>query len=409
MAHIVMLRTRLTSGAQPEPVVADTAASLAALGHEVTLLAWDRDRDSDREAQAEWGRIVRYRRACPLNAPLAFARELPRFWCWCLRQMLALRGRDLVLHAHDLDTLPLGLFTAKLLRVLLVYDCHENYPALVEGAVSHRAALRLHRLEARLLRHCDGVLAAGPQGFARLTAMRREGRGAPFSAPLEEALAILKLPQAELVHDGVALVGNLKRLEDYPAAAVAARKPGKQLKILYIGVLENRPSRGILETALAVEGLRDVEFQIGGFGTLVPQLKRLCQRLRNTRYLGPVPPDDIARLTLEADAVLMALDPANLNSRLSAPNKLFEAMCAGVPVITCRELLMGHFVTDEGIGATFAWGDWRALRRSARELRDLPAERSAMGRRGRALAESGFHWGAAAERLARLYDSVLKR
>ena len=84
-------------------------------------------------------------------------------------------------------------------------------------------------------------------------------------------------------------------------------------------------------------------------------------------------------------------------------------MCAGVPVITCRELLMGHFVTDEGIGATFAWGDGRALRRSARELRDSPAERSAMGRRGRALAESGFHWGAAAERLARLYDSVLKR
>ena len=56
-----------------------------------------------------------------------------------------------------------------------------------------------------------------------------------------------------------------------------------------------------------------------------------------------------------------------------------------------------------------AKGDWRALRRSARELRDSPAERSAMGRRGRALAESGFHWGAAAERLARLYNSVLKR
>ncbi|OIR10895.1 MAG: hypothetical protein BEU05_01170 [Marine Group III euryarchaeote CG-Bathy2] len=408
MAHVVMLRTRLTAGAQPEPVVADTAASLAALGHEVTLLAWDRDGDSDAESKAEWGRLVRYRRACPLNAPLAFVRELPRFWCWCLRQTFALRG-DLMIHAHDLDTLPLGLFAARLLRAPLVYDCHENYPALVEGAVSHRAALRLHRLEARLLWCCDGVLAAGPQGFARLTAMRGEGHGAPFSAPLEEALAVLQLPQAELVRDGVALVGNLKRLEDYPAAAVAARKPGKQLNVIYIGVLEKQPSRGILETALAVEGLRDVEFLIGGFGTLVPQLERLCRRLRHTRYLGPVPPDDIARLTLEADAVLMALDPANLNSRLSAPNKLFEAMCAGVPVITCRELLMGHFVADEQIGATFAWGDWRALRRSARELRDSPAERDAMGRRGRALAESGFHWDAAAERLARLYDSVLKR
>lgn len=404
-----MLRTRLTSGAQPEPVVADTATSLAALGHSVTLLAWDRDGSSDREAVAEWGQIVRYRRACPLNAPLAFLRELPRFWCWCLRQLLALHRDDLVVHAHDLDTLPLGLFAAKLLRTPLVYDCHENYPALVEGIVSRRFALWLHRREARLLRYCDGVLAAGPQGFARLSAMRRRGVSAPFNAPLEEALAILRAPQAGLVSDGVALVGNLKRLDDYPAAKVAARKPGKRLKILYIGVLEKRPSRGILETALAIEGLRDVEFLVGGFGTLVPQLERLCRRLRNTHYLGPVPPGDVARLTLEADAVLMALDPTNLNSRLSAPNKLFEAMCAGVPVITCRELLMGRFVAEERIGTTFAWSDWHALRRTARALRDSPATRGKMGQRGRALAESGFHWDAAAERMVQLYESALKR
>ena len=48
-----MLRTRLTAGAQPEPVVADTALSLAAQGHEVTLLAWDRDSTGGAEAQAE--------------------------------------------------------------------------------------------------------------------------------------------------------------------------------------------------------------------------------------------------------------------------------------------------------------------------------------------------------------------
>ena len=227
-----------------------------------------------------------------------------------------------------------------------------------------------------------------------------------FGQPLEEALAILKLPQAELVHDGVALVGNLKRLDEYPAERIAARQPERRLRLLYIGVLEKHPSRGVLETALAVEGLGGVEFLVGGFGTLVPRLERLCQRLRNTRYLGPVPPDDIARITLEADAVLMALDPANLNSRLSAPNKLFEAMCAGVPVITCRELLMGHFVTDEGIGATFAWGDWRGLRAAVAGLRDAPGERSAMGGRARALAEERFSWTVCEARLAAVYSRL---
>ncbi len=399
-----MLRTRLTSGAQPEPVVADTAASLAALGHEVTLLAWDRDGDSDGESEAEWGRIVRYRRLCPLNAPLAFARELPRFWCWCLRQSLAIRG-DLVIHAHDLDTLPLGLFAARLLRAPLIYDCHENYPALVESAVSHQTALRLHRLEARLLPYCDGILAGGPGYYARLRQMLRRGAAAPFSATVAEALEVMQTTSTGADKGRLALIGNAKRLADYRLPETP-RQPGEPFRLLYIGVLEKRPSRGILETALAVEGLRDVEFLVGGFGTLVPQLERLCHRLHNTCYLGPVPPDEVAQRTMAADAVLLALDPANLNNRLSAPNKLFEALAAGVPLITCRELLLGHFVAEVGTGIAFAWGDWRGLRAAVAGLRDTPGERSAMGWRARALAEERFNWTVCEARLAAVYGRL---
>jgi len=406
VAHVVMLRTRLTAGAQTEPVVADTALSLAAQGHEVTLLAWDRDSTAGAEAQAEWGRLVRYRRACPLNAPLVFLRELPRFWCWCLRQILALRRRDLVIHAHDLDTLPLALFVAKLLRAPLIYDCHENYPALVDGAVSHRAALRLHQLEATLLRSCDGVLAAGPQGLVRLAGMRRSGGAASFSASVEEALDVLRAEPMEGLREGVTLVGNLKRLAEYPAEQIAARQPAKRLQLLYIGVLEKHPSRGVLETALAIEGLEGVEFLIGGFGTLVPQLERLCSRLQNTQYLGPVPPGEVATHTMEADAVLLALDPANLNNRLATPNKFYEAMAAGVPLVTCRELLLGHFVAEAGIGVAFAWGDWHELRRAIAGLRDAPEERKTMGARARELAERRFGWTVCEARLAELYGRL---
>ena len=60
----------------------------------------------------------------------------------------------------------------------------------------------------------------------------------------------------------------------------------------------------------------------------------------------------------------MALDPANDNNRMSTPNKLFEAMSAGVPIITCRELLMGQFVENEDIGLAFEWGRWDQLAES---------------------------------------------
>ena len=64
-------------------------------------------------------------------------------------------------------------------------------------------------------------------------------------------------------------------------------------------------------------------------------------------YIGSIHPDNVPLQTIDCDAVIMALDPSNDNNRMSAPNKLFEAMSAGVPIITCKELLMGQFVKNE--------------------------------------------------------------
>jgi len=369
----------------------------------VVLLAWDREGRHPPHSVTGWGRIERYRRACPLNDAHAFAAVLPRFYLWALRRLLALRRAPLVLHFHDLDTLPLGVAASRLLRRPLIYDCHENYPALVRGAVSDGVAQRLHRLEARLLRSCDGVFAAGPQGYARLGAMLRDGPRAPFAATLKQSLAVLRQPDADFQRGRLTLLGNLKRLEVFDAAGTAPYALPDGFRLLYIGVLERHPSRGILETALAVERLAGVHFIVGGFGTLVPRFERLVRRLRHTLFLGPIAPDDIPSLTNAADAVLLALDPANLNNRLSVPNKLFEAMAAGVPVIACRELLAGQLVEAEGCGVTFAWGDWHGLRAAVARLRDNPQARQAMGRRGRALAERRFNWGVCEGRLAALY------
>ena len=82
--------------------------------------------------------------------------------------------------------------------------------------------------------------------------------------------------------------------------------------------------------------MKDVQFDIGGFGTLVPRIKVIEQKFENVNYMGPIHPDNVPLETMNCDAVLMALDPSNVNNQLSAPNKLFEAMAAGVPIVTCK-------------------------------------------------------------------------
>ena len=73
-------------------------------------------------------------------------------------------------------------------------------------------------------------------------------------------------------------MGNAKRLDSYPISRIEKRKRGEKFRLLYIGVLEKHPSRGILETAITVNKMKGIQFDIGGFGTLVPTLKKVCRK-----------------------------------------------------------------------------------------------------------------------------------
>ena len=403
-----MVRTRLTTGGFAEPVVADTAKSLAKQGHRVILLAWDRTGKCETTTTTEWGTIWRYQEECNLNKPIAFARRLPGFLSWSTWQILAFQKieKDMILHYHDLDTLIAGVFTSKLIKVPLVYDCHENYPGLIAGAISSNISKSLHKLEALLIQYCNGIIAPGPADYARIRNMLKEGTKASFAATKEEAFEVLNMPHNDFLNSKLTRGGNQKRLETYPLRRIEGRKRTGKFRLLYIGVLEKHPSRGIIETILTVNKMKDIQFDIGGFGTLVPTLKKLSQNMDNIQYIGSIHPDNIPLQTIECDAVLMALDPANINNRLSTPNKLFEAMSAGVPIITCNELLMGQFVEREEIGLTFEWGKWDRLKAILMKLMFDEELCKRLGKRGRKLAEKKHNWEHCEERIESMYRYV---
>jgi len=408
MSLVIMVRTRLTTGGIAEPVVSDTAKTLSKLGYRVILLAWDRTGKFETTTTTEWGTIWRYQEECALNNPGLFARKLPGFLWWSTWQILAFHKleKNIILHYHDLDTLPAGALTSKILEVPLVYDCHENYPGLVKGAVSNTVANILHKFEAKLLVNCAGIISAGPANYARIESMLKEGTKAPFAASEEDAHEVMKMTQQQFLNSKLTRVGNVKRLDAYPMRKIENREKNDKFRILYIGVLERHPSRGIIETSLTIGKMKDVQFDIGGFGTLVPRIKAIERKFENVNYMGPIHPDNVPLETMNCDAVLMALDPTNVNNRLSAPNKLFEAMAAGVPIITCKELLMGQLVDREEIGLTFPWGKWDRLRATIMKLmfdKQLCAE---MGKRSRRLAEKTHNWERGEERIESLYRFV---
>ena len=66
--------------------------------------------------------------------------------------------------------------------------------------------------------------------------------------------------------------------------------------------------------------------------------------------LPAVPPDELCAWVASADVGVMAIQPSTLNHRLSTPNKLFECLAAGVPVVASDFPEMRRIVCDDPVG-----------------------------------------------------------
>jgi glycosyltransferase involved in cell wall biosynthesis len=95
-----------------------------------------------------------------------------------------------------------------------------------------------------------------------------------------------------------------------------------------------------------------------------------------------------------ADASIVAVPANSLNQRLSTPNKFWESLTAGTPMVVGRDLsVMRSIVEDEQIGATADPGDAADLARALASLLDAPDEvRAARRARALELARTRYNW-----------------
>jgi len=157
--------------------------------------------------------------------------------------------------------------------------------------------------------------------------------------------------------------------------------------VLFLGILG--ADRGLLESGEAVLRIPDTAFVALGFGPWFDLLHALDDEepYRGRHVTLPaVHPDLVSRWAAGADAVLIAVPGDSLNQRLSTPNKFWEGLAAGVPLVVGRDLrVMRRIVEEHDLGAVADPRDPADLARALADVLDVPpAVREA--RRGRALA-----------------------
>jgi glycosyltransferase involved in cell wall biosynthesis len=329
---------------------------------------------------------------------VVFAAHRPlRLRDWGRRVEISIEAGELaaadVWHAHDLETLPLALDLRRKHGGRVVFDSHELFlEAAGRARLGRIKRVILRQAERRWIRQADAVVTVNPSVAAEL---RRRYRIA-LPAVVRNCPTRWRPPPA--------FVSPLRA-----AAAAEGLEPGRALAIAHGGFQADRGFEELLEAAQPIE---DIAVVFLGYGPLESRYRAIAEGPWRGRLvvLPAVDPDDLSAWLAGADFAVCLIQPSTLNHRLSTPNKLFEAIAAGLEVLASDLPAISEVVRGRQLGLLVDPRDIPAIRAALRELAGRHEDQRQEARaRAFAAADADLNWEHEFQALLAAYDSLLPR
>ena len=121
----------------------------------------------------------------------------------------------------------------------------------------------------------------------------------------------------------------------------------EKLTIAYVGILG--ALRGIENLVRYAKEHADVNIKIAGFGPL-EHLFADVEKYPNIKYYGAVKYTEAIRIMNSADMIMGIYEKANPNHILAAPNKYYESLYLGKPIITTLDTIPGTRTVEDNTG-----------------------------------------------------------
>jgi glycosyltransferase involved in cell wall biosynthesis len=284
---------------------------------------------------------------------------------------------------------------ARLKRGPFLFEVRDLWPsfAIAVGVLKNPTLIKMSLwLEGFLYRHADLVVVNSPGYVAHVS-----GRGAR---------------RVELVPNGAD--PQMFDPADPGTGFRSANRLEDKFVVLYAGAHGMSNDLGV---ALAAAKILqdspepcDVVIIFLGDGKEKPALQKQAAEmgLTNVLFLPPVPKDAMAAALAGADACLAILKPIE-EYKTTYPNKVFDYMAAGRPVVLAIDGVIREVVEAAQCGVFAQPGDPAAL---AQAIQQLAADRAAsrrMGLAGRTYLEQHFSRSAVAEKLAGIMEGMLSK
>ena len=351
------------------------ALVLQQAGHDITIVA----PDFGTEPEAVWRRFNLVR---PESDPSKSLRiRYPLFW---LKAQGALSALDAdVIHAHDLDTLWPAVRAARRRDLPVIYDSHEYF--IEQSGLVARPFMRgvWSRLESRLIHRVHRTITVSGS-IARQLQDRYL---------LDQVITVRNLPPFRAVVDS-------RKIHD-----VLNLDPTLMVVLYQGGFLTDN---GLAEQMEAVAMVPGAVMVLIGDGPCEAELKSLALARglqKKVYFIARVPFSDLHEYTCSADLGLCLIKGSGQSFYHSLPNKLFEYMMAGLPVLASNFPEMRAVVNDSKAGRVEAPENVQAVGRAIRDmLADPHALRRCAGAARRAAEQ--YCWERECSKLVELYNAL---
>jgi glycosyltransferase involved in cell wall biosynthesis len=296
-----------------------------------------------------------------------------------------------IYHGHDLTGLPAAIDAARRHPgAAVIYDSHELF--LEAGAEAHQPAWVRRVLsiyERRLIRRVSTVITVN-DGIAT------------------ELKSRYPVPSITVVRNAPPRQPRQPKREDLLRHA-AGIPPGTPV-VLYHGGLQRERGLEILMDAITDERLKQAHLVLLGFGGLEERLRtRAAEPVYDGRVhlLPAVPPEHLLAWVASADVSAMPIQPTTINHRLSTPNKLFESLAVGTPIVASDMPGMAAIIRDTGCGVLVDPTRRESIVAGIAAILDLKVDEMADLRAHCQLAaHERYNWETESTRLLGVYDGL---
>lgn len=377
------------------PRAKQEAKTLCEAGYPVYVLAWDRNAEYPRIQDVD-GVVVRS--FTPVNLTkfskygLAIGGILFQalLFLGTIQLITHLKKRPIV-HAHDINTLPIGCFLRALgLCSHLIYDCRE-FTYWVYGEWFNPLVASIVRVvEEECLHYADAVITVCD---SIATYLRKYN------------------PVTEVIY-------NCPRMTDIPSLSKEQARmrlgiPIGAFVISSVGMIRYGCRFELMLAVAPLTMTKNVQYIVVGDGPLASGLRRTAEEADNPciRVLPRVSREVALSYVLASDLTWAVYQSRteSMSERVSIPWKFCESLACGVPVIVEAPSIRAELVEEYGCGLVLRKDDPHVVSHAILRLATHPDEYHIMCARAQyASNKLGFDWETVSEKLINIYERLCK-